>query len=542
MAVSWGAYESNNSTSRLRVGIEVTRSPTTILTTTTNVDYTVEYYVQSDPGDYSDTQTMSFGGGSFGGSTSFNNSGGTILVATKHLNNVPIYYAGTGSRTFSATISGAYDGVTPSHSVTVQLPARVAAPPDAPPAPFMGTVGASTAFCTWSAPGTNGDAIDRYNVSWESPGGSVVHQSATAYVREDSTAGLDPGTDYRVRVRAHNSEGWGLFSDPRFFTTDVALPGTPGGVTFSLVTATSARVSWSAPSAGGGSIDEYNLVVEVPPSTADVFDLSDTASPRDITGLTPSTTYGVRVRAHNEAGWGDFSALYTFTTADATPGAPTIGTLQVLGTTSVRVPYTAPASDGGSAITGFEVQRASDAGFTTGVVLTADSVSPFDATGLAADTTYWFRVRAVNTVGAGAWSAVKTATTEPAPPGNPSDPPQFLSVSAVGLTLRGVAGTATREFQLAENAGFTVGVVTHSTAAESSPFTGLTPGKQYFARYRMDSGAGFGAYSSTGNVTLVKRPVRWNGTLWADDIAYWNGTDWVESPGPVRVWNGGAWV
>lgn len=50
----WGSYESASG-SRLRVGIDVERSPSTLTHSTTNIDLTVRFYVDSDSGDFNDT-------------------------------------------------------------------------------------------------------------------------------------------------------------------------------------------------------------------------------------------------------------------------------------------------------------------------------------------------------------------------------------------------------------------------------------------------------------------------------------------------------
>lgn len=51
---TWGPYESSGS-SRLRVGIDIERSPSTLSHSTTSIDLTVKFYADSDSGDYNDT-------------------------------------------------------------------------------------------------------------------------------------------------------------------------------------------------------------------------------------------------------------------------------------------------------------------------------------------------------------------------------------------------------------------------------------------------------------------------------------------------------
>jgi hypothetical protein len=67
------------------------------------------------------------------------------------------------------------------------------------------------------------------------------------------------------------------------------------------------------------------------------------------------------------------------------------------------VRWTAPANDGGAAVTGYEVQVVNAAtGATVGALRPAAAdASQLTVTGLANGTAYRFRVRALNEVGAG---------------------------------------------------------------------------------------------------------------------------------------------
>lgn len=85
----------------------------------------------------------------------------------------------------------------------------------------------------------------------------------------------------------------------------------------------------------------------------------------------------------------------------AVPGAP--HTLNaVAGDGQVTMGWSAPANDGGSAITGFQV-RVGDGDWVA-------AVNPHVVTGLASGTQYTFYVRAVNAVGAGAYATTQATT------------------------------------------------------------------------------------------------------------------------------------
>ena len=81
---------------------------------------------------------------------------------------------------------------------------------------------------------------------------------------------------------------------------------------------------------------------------------ASTATTQTVTGLTNGTAYTFKVAAINGVGTGAQSGASNSVTPATIPGAPTIGTA-TRGNASVVVNWTAPASNGGSAITGYVV-------------------------------------------------------------------------------------------------------------------------------------------------------------------------------------------
>jgi uncharacterized protein (TIGR02145 family) len=102
-------------------------------------------------------------------------------------------------------------------------------------------------------------------------------------------------------------------------------------------------------------------------------------------------------------------------TPPTAPGAPTIGTATG-GDAEATVAFTAPASDGGAAITTYTAT--SSPGNITGTVSQAGS-GTITVTGLTNGTAYTFTVTATNSVGTGAASAASNSVTPVAPPPPP---------------------------------------------------------------------------------------------------------------------------
>lgn len=94
-------------------------------------------------------------------------------------------------------------------------------------------------------------------------------------------------------------------------------------------------------------------------------------------------------------------------TATSVPGAPTIGTATVSGLTA-SVPFTAPASNGGSPITSYTA-TSSPSGITG--TLNQSGSGTITVSGLTGGTSYTFTVTATNVIGTGPASAASNSVT-----------------------------------------------------------------------------------------------------------------------------------
>lgn len=126
------------------------------------------------------------------------------------------------------------------------------------------------------------------------------------------------------------------------------------------------------------------------------------------TSLTANTLYYYRGYAVNSVGTG-YSADGTFTTLH---NAPTVGSGSNATTTTIDASWTAPT--GGSAIFTYEIEVDDNNDFSS-PTFTQSGISSasttITATGLASNTTYYFRVRANNAGGNSAWSSSSSGYT-----------------------------------------------------------------------------------------------------------------------------------
>ncbi|MFC3068576.1 cadherin-like beta sandwich domain-containing protein [Phenylobacterium soli] len=300
-------------------------------------------------------------------------SGGVVTFLTAGNCTINADQAGNGTYAAATTVS---------RTVTVF--------PVAPGAPTIGAVtpGDTQASVAFTAPAfTGGDTITGYTAT-SSPGGLT----GTCASSPCTVTGLTNGTAYTFTVTATNSAGTGSASaassgaTPKASQTiTFANPGAQNFGTTPTLTATSSS----------------GLTPTFSSSTTGVCTVTSG-------GALTFVTAGSCTIAADQAGNGGYLAATTvsrtFTVNPVVPGAPTIGAVTP-GNGQVGVAFTAPASNGGSGITGYTV-TSSPGGFTgTG------ASSPITVSGLTNGTSYTFTVTASNSAGTGSASSPSASAT-----------------------------------------------------------------------------------------------------------------------------------
>ncbi|POM27037.1 Chitinase A1 precursor [Actinomadura rubteroloni] len=228
-----------------------------------------------------------------------------------------------------------------------------------------------------------------------------------------------------------------------------------------------ATISWAPPPVTGGLLITGYTVTASPGGRT--VTAAGSATSATLTGLTNGTAYTFKVRATNRIGNGPDSTASAPVTPFAPPSAPQ-EVSATAGDASATVTWTAPSSDGGSAVTGYTV-TASPGGQQVTTTATSATVNS-----LTNGTAYTFTVTASNAGGPGAASA----PSDPVTPRAAIKPDPPTQVSAVpGDQKAVVSWTAPAQ----EVASYTVtadpGGRQITTSDTTATITGLTNGTSY---------------------------------------------------------------
>ncbi len=272
----------------------------------------------------------------------------------------------------------------------------VAAPTVTGISPASGTDAGGTGV---TITGTNLTGATGVTIGGSAATGITVINSTT--ITATTPAGTAGARDVTVTTIGGTGTGTGLF-------TYLSAPGAPTGATASGGD-TQATVNFTAPTSDGGSTITTYTATSSPGGLTGTC-AGPAACAITVTGLTNGTVYTFTVTATNAIGTSAPSAASNSVTPAAgptVPDAPT-GVTATAGYGQATINFSAPASDGGSAITIYTAT--SSPGGLTGTC-TGPTACAITVTGLTGGTAYTFTVTATNAVGTGAASVASNSVT-----------------------------------------------------------------------------------------------------------------------------------
>ena len=280
-------------------------------------------------------------------------------------------------------------------------------------------------------------------------------------------------------------------SSPSSRSNAVTIPDVPSASTNVSATTNangSITVSWTDPANNGSPITQYGITPSPACPGCSYTSLTGaTLTSATVSGLTQGTSYNFTVTATNAIGTGSASTASNTVTAPSVPGVPT-GVTASAGNGLASVSWTAPASTGGSAITGYVVTPYLN-GTTAQTAQTFVSTATTESvTGLTNGTAYTFKVAAKNGVGTGSQSTASASVTLPTAPGAPTIGTATAAVGSASVTWTApssTGGSPITGYVVTPYIGSTAQTAqTFNSTATTESVTGLTAGVPTPSRWR----------------------------------------------------------
>ncbi|MBX3103128.1 MAG: fibronectin type III domain-containing protein, partial [Bacteroidetes bacterium] len=336
-------------------------------------------------------------------------------------------------------------------------------------------------------------------------GSAIIEDLDVGNVTSYSITGLNPSTTYYYRLRVVNVCGTSVNSNIISRATAAAFAAPASGVA-SVLGCTQFQANWTIVSGAPAyelDVATDNLFTNILPA---YNALEVTGNNHTVTGLTTNTTYYYRLRTKSSCGVSGNSVVRPATTLPM-PGKPDANAALNVSCNGFRANWLA-----GSSATGYHLFVATDANFASPVTgynpQVLGNVLLSNLTGLTAGTTYYYRVRAINTCGNGDYSdtiSVTTTNLPPSPEPNATSNIQCFQFTASWPAIPGVTSyqmdvSTSPTFASYINATWT----NNSAATTTRTVTGLAAGTTYYYRVRA---VGCGVSLNSDTIAVVTQPV-----------------------------------
>eukprot|EP00347_Sterkiella_histriomuscorum_P011727 403371340 len=283
------------------------------------------------------------------------------------------------------------------------------------------------------SPDTGNSQILSYNLIWNQGGASAPSITLVdSLVTFFTVNGLSESISYKFQVRARNIYGYGDYS-PVTTITPTDIPAKIDIPTVMVVNM-NVKIDWDEPANHGATIDKYEIYILKKDGT---FTKDTTNCPGTdplitlcyipMTSLITQTSLErdsliqVKIRAHNDKGWSDYSELNTgIAYIENTPSKMNTPVFDLLQSNNTQVyisflPLIGSAQGGQSLLVDAYDLQQYDGSSNWNTIQNSTSFSYLQKTGIAGGNTYYFKVRAFNKYGPGIFSSVASIYTSQAP-------------------------------------------------------------------------------------------------------------------------------
>ncbi len=288
---------------------------------------------------------------------------------------------------------------------------------------------------------------------------------------------------------------------------DIKAPTIPLSVVATAVSSTRIDLTWNASTDGGSSgLAGYRVSRCIGSGCTNFSDLPNavTGSPYQNTGLSANTVYRYRVRAYDGAGnHSDHSAIVSATTPPDTTPPTTPGTLSTTVQSSIRIDLSwgAASDSGGSGLAGYKIERCTGAACSNYTQIRQQAGTTYQDTGLAANTTYRYRVRAYDNAGNHSTAYSNVATGVTAQDTTRPESPASLTATAISATRINLSWAASSDtggsglagYEIERCAGASCSNYAEVSTSTTNSFSDLTVVGSTTYRYRVR------AYDHAGN-------------------------------------------
>ena len=234
--------------------------------------------------------------------------------------------------------------------------------------------------------------------------------------------------------------------------------------------------------------------------------ISVTGASSNKTVATPGSVSCTWTNSHGGNGWDDAAVEIRAAAGNTVPGAPTSPTSTAVNTTALTLEWTAPGNNGGSPVTGYQIQKASTSWVT--VVNDTGNVTSYTLGSLGSNSVQIYRIGAWNSIGLGPYSSNDTGYTMPTSPTNLTATAASSSQINLSWTAPGGNGTTGYKIERSTDGGSTWSTVKSDTGSTGTSYsdTGLAASTTYTYRVSTINGGGTSSPSGTASATTPAAP------------------------------------